>query len=184
MQHRIRIPIAIVLILAACSDGNLTQPAAVTGGSQALAARPAGTTTISDAVTGTATNAAGVIGTFTGTATVTGFAVDAAGDLVATVKVTGTALVAGVSTAVSQVTTTAATAAGTCPILDLDLGAIHLDVLGLVVDLAPVNLDIVAQSGPGKLVGNLLCAIVNLLNGPGSPNAVNSLLDLLNGLLG
>ena len=77
--------------------------------------------------------------------------------------------------------------APTCRILELDLGAIHLDLLGLVVDLAPVHLDIVAQSGPGNLLGNLLCALVNLLNGVGSGGgllaALTSLLAQINALL-
>jgi hypothetical protein len=184
MLHRIKFPIAAALVLAACSD-NVTQPrTAVPTGPDALAARQAPTTTISEAVTGTATNALGVVGTFTGTATIVGFATNAAGQLVATVQVTGSALIAGVTTAVSQTTTTTVVPAGTCPVLALDLGAIHLDVLGLVVDLSAVNLDIVAQSGPGKLVGNLLCAVVNLLNGGGSTTGLNALLDLLNNLLG
>ena len=181
MQHRIKFPIVAALILAACTDSS-TQPKAVTG-SDALAARQP--TSISETVTGTAANAAGVVGAFTGTATVTDFAINAAGDLVANVQVTGATVIGGVTTPVSQATTTAVAAAGTCPVLDLDLGAIHLDVLGLVVDLAPVNLDIVAQSGSGKLLGNLLCAVVRLLDGPaGAGNAVSNLLDLINNLLG
>jgi hypothetical protein len=36
--------------------------------------------------------------------------------------------------------------------------------LGLVVDLAPVHLDITAVSGAGNLLGNLLCAVVGLLD--------------------
>jgi hypothetical protein len=74
-------------------------------------------------------------------------------------------------------------ALGSCEILDLDLGAIHLDLLGLVVDLAPVHLDITALTGPGQLVGNLLCAIVGLLDG-GPIGQLLALLQLLNGLLG
>jgi hypothetical protein len=181
MQQRIKFPIIAALLLGACSDGSVTEPKAVTS-AEAVAARAP--TTITDAVTGTATNAAGVVGTFTGTATITGFAVNAAGDLVANVQVTGNALIGGVTTAVSQATTSAVTMAGTCPVLNLDLGAIHLDVLGLVVDLSAVNLDIVAQSGSGKLVGNLLCAVVHLLDGPGAGAGLSNLLDLINGLLG
>jgi hypothetical protein len=78
-----------------------------------------------------------------------------------------------------------------CPILDLDIGAIHLDLLGLVVDLAPVHLNINAESGPGNLLGNLLCAVANLLNGAGGAglgtaitNLLNSINALLQGLLG
>lgn len=54
-----------------------------------------------------------------------------------------------------------------CPVLNLDLGPLSLDLLGLVVNLNQVVLDIVAQSGAGKLVGNLVCAVANLLNGGG-----------------
>jgi len=76
-----------------------------------------------------------------------------------------------------------------CPILDLDIGAIHLDLLGLVVDLAPVHLNINAESGSGNLLGNLLCAVAGLLDGP-SPlataitNLLNNINALLQGLLG
>ena len=54
---------------------------------------------------------------------------------------------------------------GSCRILDLTLGPLHLDLLGLVVALNQVHLTITAQQGPGNLLGNLLCAIANLLNG-------------------
>ena len=67
---------------------------------------------------------------------------------------------------------------GTCEILDLDLGAIHLNLLGLVVDLAPVHLDIIAV--PGALLGDLLCAVSNLLSGGGP---LGSLATLLNNIL-
>jgi hypothetical protein len=71
-----------------------------------------------------------------------------------------------------------------CQILDLDIGAIHLDLLGLVVDLAPIHLDITAVSGAGNLLGNLLCAVAGLLdpNGILDPliGVLQDLLDLLN----
>ena len=44
-----------------------------------------------------------------------------------------------------------------CTILTLDLDPLHLDLLGLVVDLAPVNLDVTAVPGAGNLLGSLLC---------------------------
>src|SRR5829696_1215409 len=53
-----------------------------------------------------------------------------------------------------------------------------LELLGLKVHLDKVVLDITAQSGPGNLLGNLLCAIANLLNNPGG--ALNQLVDILN----
>jgi hypothetical protein len=53
---------------------------------------------------------------------------------------------------------------GVCDVLFLDIGPIFLDVLGLTVDLSEIVLDINAVSGPGNLLGNLLCALVGLLN--------------------
>jgi hypothetical protein len=85
----------------------------------------------------------------------------------------------------SLVDTAAATGAqiaAICEILDLDIGAIHLDLLGLVVDLAPVHLDITAVSGAGNLLGNLLCAVVGLLDPGGFLGDLlnlNLLLDIL-----
>jgi hypothetical protein len=48
--------------------------------------------------------------------------------------------------------------ATTCPILDLVLGPLHLDLLGLVVDLNRVHLSITAIRGGGVL-GDLLCGL-------------------------
>jgi hypothetical protein len=74
--------------------------------------------------------------------------------------------------------------AAVCDILTLDIGAIHLDLLGLVVDLAPVNLDITAVSGPGNLLGNLLCAVAGLLDAnPGNFSGITALLTQINALL-
>jgi hypothetical protein len=53
---------------------------------------------------------------------------------------------------------------GACPILDLALGPIDLDLLGLVVQTSPICLNITAMSG-GGLLGDLLCNVANLLNG-------------------
>ena len=73
---------------------------------------------------------------------------------------------------------------GSCSILDLDIGAIHLDLLGLVVDLAPIHLDITAISGASNLLGNLLCAVAGLLDPNGFLTdligTLTQLLDLLN----
>jgi hypothetical protein len=73
---------------------------------------------------------------------------------------------------------------GTCQILHLVIGPIDLDLLGLVVHINRIVVDITAVSGPGNLLGNLLCAIANLLNN-NSPvdilaQAINGLLRLLN----
>jgi hypothetical protein len=91
--------------------------------------------------------------------------------------------------AVSQSGTTATNvmmpvaASGNCDILHLELGPLDLDLLGLLVHLDRVVLDISAQSGAGNLLGNLLCAITNLLNGPSLgqqlANLLNQLLSIL-----
>jgi hypothetical protein len=48
--------------------------------------------------------------------------------------------------------------AGSCPVLDLVLGPLNLDLLGLVVDLNRVHLNITATRGRGAL-GNLFCSL-------------------------
>jgi hypothetical protein len=66
----------------------------------------------------------------------------------------------------------------TCPILFLEIDGVFLDLLGLVVDLEPVVLDIYAERGPGNLLGNLLCAIVGILD-PVVDDPVGTPLDRL-----
>ena len=53
---------------------------------------------------------------------------------------------------------------GPCPILNLELGPIDLTLLGLRVETSPICLDVIAQPGDG-LLGDLLCAVANLLQG-------------------
>jgi len=78
-----------------------------------------------------------------------------------------------------------AAAAAACPILHLVLGPLDLDLLGLVIHLNQVVLDITAQSGQGNLLGNLLCAVANLLNGglPTIQGLLNQLIGVLNQIL-
>jgi len=63
-------------------------------------------------------------------------------------------------------TLTNTTPNATNPILDLHVGAIHLDVLGLKVDTSEICLKITAESGPGNLLGNLLSDVAHLLDQP------------------
>jgi len=88
----------------------------------------------------------------------------------------------------SGASTSAVTAqqVGGCDILTLDLGPIHLDLLGLVIDISDIHIDIVAQPGAGNLLGNLLCAIAGLLDPGTGPlaNLLTQLIGLLNQLLG
>jgi hypothetical protein len=96
---------------------------------------------------------------------------------------------------VANSATGAARAAATCPVLHLVLGPVKLNLLGLVVTLGggaaanqPIVLDITAVSGPGNLLGNLLCGVANLLNGTGTTSLTSGLtaglLNLVNTLLG
>ena len=71
-----------------------------------------------------------------------------------------------------------------CEVLHLQLGPLNLDLLGLVVDLNQVILDITAVGGAGNLLGNLLCAVVGLLDGGGAVTQVTNLLNQILGILG
>jgi hypothetical protein len=86
----------------------------------------------------------------------------------------------------SAATSSASAQAATCDVLHLELGPLDLDLLGLVVHLNKVVLDIDAESGPGNLLGNLLCAVAGLLDNTGSPlqGFVGVVQDLLNAIVG
>ena len=71
-----------------------------------------------------------------------------------------------------------------CSILSLTLGAINLDLLGLVVTTNTINLNITAVSGAGQLLGNLLCDVANLLNPGGTLSTLlTNLTNTLNQIL-
>jgi hypothetical protein len=71
-----------------------------------------------------------------------------------------------------------------CALVNLVLGPLHLNVLGLQIDLNQVVLNITAVPGAGNLLGNLLCAVANLLNGGGPlSNLLTQLQTLLNQIL-
>ena len=80
-------------------------------------------------------------------------------------------------------TSRTAAAAATCDILHLVLAPLDLDLLGLQVHLDRVVLDIVAESGAGNLLGNLLCAVTGLLDG-GLDGVLGRLVNLLDQILG
>jgi hypothetical protein len=61
-------------------------------------------------------------------------------------------------------------------ILTLTLPPLDLDLLGLEVQTNEIQIKITAQSGDGKLLGNLLTAVSNLINLNGVNNAVNEVL--------
>lgn len=122
-------------------------------------------------------------GAFTGVFNLTRFVVRN-GQLAAVGTLTGTVTNAAgqtVGAIVRNVTLSLITINATCDILHLELGPIDLNLLGLVVHVDKIVIDIDAQSGPGNLLGNLLCAIANLLNTNGP---LAGLVTLLNQLLG
>ena len=84
---------------------------------------------------------------------------------------------------VRQASFTPVSAAAVCDVLFLDLGPLHLDVLGLTVDLAQVILDVNAVSGAGNLLGNLLCGLLGLLDGIAILAVIQQILDLINNIL-
>jgi len=120
-----------------------------------------------------------------GVFTVTGFA-NQNNQLVAQGVLNGTLTSAsGVITPVTNqaVTLPVSSVAASCPILSLVLGPLNLDILGLQIQLNQVVLNITAIPGAGNLLGNLLCAVANLLNGFDLSSILNQLVTLLNQIL-
>jgi hypothetical protein len=125
----------------------------------------------------------GAEGTFNGTLSLTGFS--AAGrKLVANGTLSGTCS-AGGTLASQQVTVPVRiTQQGTCEVLTLVLGPLHLELLGLIVDLNQVVLTITADAA-GGLLGQLLCSLAG--GGGGLPlqqiiGLLNQILAILQGL--
>lgn len=176
MLRRLTLILTLVSVV-----GLLTAPAVA-------AARPSqpATTDLNDLpVTGTLADG----GTFTGLLDITSLEV-VDGVLTASGTLTGTATQGTVVTQITQQFTDVAlgildTGGAVCDILQLDIGPIDLDLLGLVVNLSPISLNVDAVPGAGNLLGNLLCAVAGLLDGPAPlGNLLNNLLGILNGLLG
>ena len=145
---------------------------------------PAATnTSFSTPITATGTNALGQTLTFAGQFTLGSFQV-VNGQLAAVGTVTGT-LTNGATGEVTQITQQVilpllgAQATGSCQILLLELGPLDLNLLGLMVHLDRVVLDVTAQSGPGNLLGNLLCGVAHLLDSNASLSGVAQVLDNL-----
>lgn len=179
-QLRFRLFIAFALVALI---GSMTlAPLAMGADDQADAASP----TLRIPITGTSVNSAGkrytsfkgtfaltdtkvVSGRLKGTGTLRGIVTDSAGQTVGQVNQTATMPAQIVSS--------------TCEILDLTLGPLDLDLLGLQVHLNRVHLNITAAAGPGNLLGNLLCAVAGLLNNGINLNLISSQLDVIIGVL-
>jgi hypothetical protein len=69
-----------------------------------------------------------------------------------------------------------------CDILHLTLGPLHLDLLGLIIDLNQVQLDITADPA-GGLLGSLLCGLAGLLSGTPIEGLLNQIVGILNQIL-
>jgi hypothetical protein len=124
------------------------------------------------------------VGGFVGTLTVSSFQVvngllSAVGSITGNV-LTGTGAVLGT---VTQAVAVPVGVSGSCQILTLTLGPLDLNLLGLVVHLNQVVLTINAVPGAGNLLGNLLCAVANLLNGGSLSTLLGNLAGLLNQIL-
>jgi hypothetical protein len=73
-------------------------------------------------------------------------------------------------------------AQATCEILDLVLGPIDLRLLGLRLQVNQIHIRLTATQG-GGLLGDLLCAIANLLNGGNVLGQLTQIVNLLNQIL-
>lgn len=136
-------------------------------------------------INGTFTDATGGTGVFAGTLSPQSFGVKNGtlvliGTLVGTLT-DHTGALLGTITSGNVALPVGTPSGSTCQILNLTLGPLHLNLLGLVVNLNQVHLTINAVAGPGNLLGNLLCAVANLLNG-GAPD-LGTLSTLLNRIL-
>jgi len=120
-------------------------------------------------------------GSFVGTFTLSKFVATATGvDAVGTLTGTVTSATGVVGTIVKNITLPVVIGEASCDILHLDLGPLHLNLLGLEIDLSRIVLDITAQTGAGKLLGNLLCAVAGLLDNPsGLSKVLNDILAAL-----
>ena len=126
------------------------------------------------------------VGGFVGTLTLSNFSV-VNGLLTAAASIAGTVLdpTGAVRGSVTQNVAAPVAVSASCQILSLTLGPLDLNLLGLMIHLNQVVLNITAVPGAGNLLGNLLCAVANLLNGGGAISTLlNNLAGLLNQILG
>ena len=110
----------------------------------------------------------GLLGSsFTITPTITEIGLNEEGDLVASGNVTAEIRGRSTTSSFTDVPVNLSPAedqseAGECPVLDLELGPIDLNLLGLIVETSPICLQITAYED-GGLLGDLLCSVSGLL---------------------
>jgi hypothetical protein len=122
---------------------------------------------------------------FTGTLRITSFAVQN-GQLVANGVLNGTTGTGATVTnlQVPNIPVNTSQQDQGCQILPLELGPIFLNLLGLQLTTNEIVIDLTAVPGPGNLLGNLLCAIVGLLDQtPLNIGLINQILAQINNLL-
>ena len=165
---KLRLPILATTLALVASLAIVPTAFAATTTAAPVTAPVTGTVATGGGFTGTLSNIvfSNVNGALTATGNLSGTLTSAAGQTIGTVS--------------NLVVSLTATATGTCQVLNLTLGPLDLNLLGLMVHLNQVVLNITAQSGPGNLVGNLVCAIAHLLD---SNASVTALANLLNHLL-
>jgi hypothetical protein len=189
MRMRVSAALAVLLVGALISaspalaaPGKTASPSASQATVSPLAQVPA---------TGTITNITSGVVSQVGSLRIDRFAVEN-GRLVAKAAVRDTAgrFITKATLPVSNMRATGSRAGlsfqqATCRILHLELGPLDLNLLGLRIQLNRVVLDITAERGPGNLLGNLLCAVAGLLNGPSpSLEQLSALLNRILGILG
>ena len=176
---RAKLALLCTLALVGATTAGLTIAPAASAAPADVAASPALTVPI----TGTGLNTS-----FVGQFALQTFKV-VNGQLSAVGQLTGTLTntVTGATQTVSQLLTLPLTnASGTCQVLHLELGPLDLNLLGLEVELdncddGPVTVAISAESGPGKLLGNLLGGLSHLLDGNANTHALINKLEKIAG---
>ena len=184
--------LAVTMMAGGFASTAQAGPAPVAAAADPVATTPAGSLTAP--ITGTTADEDAVSGTFTPLefikrdgrvfvrGVVDGVITDATSGTSRTFTVIRTTRVISINGTPAKARTSA-TAMADCEVLDLVLAPLRLDLLGLVVNLDRVDLNITAVSGPGNLLGNLLCSVVGLLDG-GLQGLLGRLVNLLNRILG
>jgi len=111
----------------------------------------------------------GILGGLTGaqTGTLTSGLTDLLNGVLANLHI-GTGGTGAAASTGGSASAAATPAANTTDILNLHLDPLHLNLLGLHVDTSAICLDVSATAGNGKLLGNLLTSLSNLLNNTGN----------------
>jgi hypothetical protein len=168
MAYALRVRLVVAVVALAVAAAMLV-----------VQARPAAAQ-VSQPVTGTCQLATGEAGTFVGTFTITRFVLQ--GNQVfarGTLQGVCTGMTTGATQTVNQTLTVPVDILqATCEILRLQTGPIHLELLGLIVDISPIL--IVIRGERGTLLGGLLCGLARALSG----GDLRSVVVILNQILG